>query len=157
VPLIQWIQNTWVDQAIRGSVATIRIAEIVHLFCLALFGGSVFLLNLILFARDRVRRSASRIADELLPWTATGLTGMALSGLVLFLSSPEKFYPNPALRMKFAFLLPAVLFQFTIHRRIALANPPASSSKARLAACFSTLLWVAVGFAGKAIGPFAVE
>jgi hypothetical protein len=157
MPLMQWIESTWLDAAIRSSVAGIRIAEIVHLLGLALFGGTVFVLNLTLFGFGPPRRSLSRIAGELLPWTITGFLIMALSGSVLFLSSPEKFYLNPALRVKLAILVPAFAFQFTLHRKIAFAHPPATPPKATLAACLSLLLWIGVGFAGKAIGPFAVQ
>jgi len=159
---MHWIENTWLDAAIRSSVAGIRIAEIVHLLGLALFGGTVFVLNLILLGPSfsslaPPRRSLARIAGELLPWTVAGFLIMVLSGSVLFLSSPEKFYLNPALRIKVAILVPALAFQFTLHRKIAFADPPAVPSKAALAACLSLLLWIGVGFAGKAIGPFAVQ
>jgi hypothetical protein len=154
---MQWIETTWLDAAIRSSVAGIRIAEIVHLLGLAMFGGTVFVLNLSLFGFGLPRLSLARIAGELLPWTVAGFLIMACSGSVLFLSSPEKFYLNPALRVKLAILIPALAFQFTLHRKIAFADPPAAPGKATLAACLSLVLWIGVGFAGKAIGPYAVQ
>ena len=48
-------------------------------------------------------------------------------------------------------------FQFTIHRKLPLSDPPAAPRKAALVAGISSLLWIGVGFAGKAIGPFAVQ
>lgn len=154
---MEWIQNTWIDQAIRASVATIRVAEIVHLLGLALFGGTVFLLNLSLFGFGPPRRSLPRVAGELLPWTVAGFLTMVVSGSVLFLSSPEKFYPNPAFRVKLLLLPLALIFQCTIHLKIAFAEPPATPARAAAAACLSTVLWIGIGFAGKAIGPYAVD
>lgn len=157
MPLIQWIESTGFDAAIRNSVAGIRIAEIVHLCGLALLGGSILLLNLSLFGFGLPRQSLPRIARELMPWSAASFLIMALSGSVLFLSSPENFYLNPALRIKLYVLAAALLFQITIHRRVALADPPAAPSTATLAACLSSILWIGVGFAGKMIGPYAVQ
>ena len=157
MPLIQWIESTWLDTAIRHSVATIRIAEIIHLLGLTLFGGTVFILNLTLFGFGPPRRALARIAGELMPWTVAGFLVMAVSGSVLFLSSPDRFYENPALRVKLAILPLALIFQFTIHRKIAFADPPAAPGRAALAACLSSVLWIGVGFAGKAIGPYAVQ
>lgn len=157
MPLIQWIEQTWLDAAIRDSVATIRIAEIVHLLGLVLFGGTVFLLNLALLGFGVPRRSLARVAAELLPWTVAGFLIMVASGMVLFLSSPEKFYLNPALRIKVALLPPALIFQFTLHRKIAYREPPTAADKAVMAACLSSALWIGIGLAGKAIGPYAVQ
>lgn len=157
VPLIDWLQNTWLDTAVRHSVATIRIAEIIHLLGLALFGGTVFILNLVLFGFGPPRQSLSRIAGELLPWTIAGFLLMAFSGSILFLSSPENFYLNPAFRIKLVLLPLALTFQFTIHRKIAFSDPPAAPARAALTACLSSVLWIGIGFAGKAIGPYAVQ
>ena len=157
MPLIQWLEGTSFDAAIRNSVPGIRIAEIVHLIGLALFGGTTLLLNLTLFGFGPPRPSLSRIARQLLPWTVAGLVIMLLSGALLFLSSPTRFYENPALRVKIGILVPAMAFQFTIHRKLSLSDPPAAPRMAALVAGISTLLWIGAGFAGKAIGPFAVQ
>ena len=86
---------TWLSAAMSGSVPAIRIAEIVHLFGLALFGGSTLLLNLSLFGVGPPRRSIPRIAGELMPWMLTGFVIMVVSGSLLFLSSPERFLAKP--------------------------------------------------------------
>ena len=51
-----------------------------------------------------------------------------------------------------AVLLAAITFHFTVHRRTARSEPPAGPFRARLVACVSLGLWLAVALAGKMVG-----
>jgi uncharacterized membrane protein YfcA len=78
---------------------------------------------------------------------------MLISGLLLVMTGPMKYYHSPSFRWKMLFLLLAVAFYFTLHRRViksdADVDPPGWS---RAAAVVSMALWLGVGLAGRAIG-----
>ncbi len=62
-------------------------------------------------------------------------------------------YGNWAFQIKMLFLLLALIFTFTIHRKIAMADEARISPIWRkLAAVLSILLWTGVGLGGRAIG-----
>lgn len=95
------------------------------------------------------RESAAEIVRETFYWTLGGLVVMILSGLMLFSSDPDNYYLNWAFDLKMFFLLLAIIFNYTIHRKTALSDSP---SAARLVACVSLGLWMCVIFGGIFIG-----
>jgi nucleoside recognition membrane protein YjiH len=58
------------------------------------------------------------------------------------------YYMNWAFDLKMVFLLLAVLFNYTIHRKTAMSDPPG----AKVVACVSLGLWTCVLFGGIFIG-----
>ena len=70
-----------------------------------------------------------------------------LSGPVLFLSDTRMYLHNPSFRFKIGALVIAIIFNYTIHRKVA-------SSDSSSAACrywwawFLLALWVSVVFGG---------
>lgn len=62
-------------------------------------------------------------------------------------------YYNGAFWIKMYSLFGAILFTFTIRRRVAAgATAPGTSAKAILVALISVLLWSGVGLGGRGIG-----
>src|SRR5579883_3013311 len=93
------------------------------------------------------------------PWTMVALVFVVFSGLMLFLAQPEIYLQRApyVLNERFMFLLKmsllatAVLYNFTVHRRVAkMDNPPPALSK--LVAAVSLVLWVSIVFGGIFIG-----
>jgi len=152
LPAFEWLQHTYLGETIRHSSALIASLEIVHLIGLALLLGSILMVDLSLLGRGIGRQPASRIARELSNWTLGGLAIMLASGPLIFLSEAVKCYKTPAFWVKMALLALAVAFHFSIHRRVALAEPPRAS--ARLVAIVSLVLWIGVALAGKGIAIF---
>ena len=70
---------------------------------------------------------ASQIAKATAPWTLLGLAVVLLSGPVLFLSDPRMYLYNPSFRFKIGALVLAIIFNYTIHRKVAMSD---SSSRA---------------------------
>jgi hypothetical protein len=56
------------------------------------------------------------------------------------------YYLNGAFQLKMVFFTLAVLFNYTIHRKVARGKPGAGSAK--LAAVVSLFLWIGVVFGG---------
>jgi hypothetical protein len=65
---------------------------------------------------------------------------------MMFSSDPDMYYLNRAFQLKMALLLVAIIFHYTVHRRIALSETIGLGSKA--VACMSLTLWVGIVFSG---------
>jgi hypothetical protein len=79
-------------------------------------------------------------------WTLAGLIIVITSGLVIFTSDPLRYYYNPSFRLKIICLLIAIIYNYTIHRKVASSKSPPLVAK--LVGAVSLLLWVTIVFAG---------
>ena len=153
--LCQWLERTWVGTTINHSKWLFPAIEAVHIVALTVLLGAIVFLNLRLLGVAFRTRSVAELAGELAPWTLTSLVIILISGALLFASEATKAYLNGPFQVKMVFLLGAILFHFTVYRKVtstgnASANPPWG----KLAAVVSMTLWFGVGWAGRAIGFF---
>ena len=88
--------------------------------------------------------------QDLWLWTLAGLLTVVFSGLLLYSSDPDMYYLNEAFLFKMACLLAAIVFHYTIHRKVVSSDAPSAYGK--IVACLSLTLWVAVVFGGIFIG-----
>jgi hypothetical protein len=72
---------------------------------------------------------------------------VVFSGVALFLSQTDIYRVNPIFPIKMYVLAAALIYNFTVHRKVAtMENPPPFLSK--LVGTVSLLLWVSVVFGG---------
>jgi hypothetical protein len=154
LPVFEWMESTPVAQAIRHSAPLIALLESIHLIGLTLLLGTILMVDLSLLGLGIGRSPTSRIAGELWGWTAAGLAIMLVSGPVLLSSEAIRCYKTPAFWIKMALLAIAVIFHFTIHKKVVFEEPPAPRQRAGWTACLSLGLWTSVALAGKAIAIF---
>jgi hypothetical protein len=151
-PLFEWLQNTVAGQTIRNYSALVALVEIVHLLGVTLLIGTVMMVDLSLLGFGMRRHPVWRIARELAPWTTAGLIVMLISGPLLLTSEALKCYDASFFWIKMGLLSVTLLFYFTVHQRVALAEPPVSRLRAGAVACISLVLWVGIALMGKMIG-----
>jgi Family of unknown function (DUF6644) len=152
--VFEWIQGTPVGAAIRRSAVLIALVEGVHLVGLALLVGTILMVDLSLLGRGIRRLSTPEIARQLAGWTVAGLVIMLVSGPLMMSSEAVRCYKTPAFWVKMALLAAALVFHFTIHRKVALAEPQVTAGRAAMVATASLALWFGVALAGKAIAIF---
>ncbi len=151
--VFHWLGHTDVGRAMQHSTYGVAIVEMVHLLALAIFGGTILLVDLRLFGIGLKRQSASRLHRELSPLFRVSFAAIVISGIVILSAEPMKCYYNTAFRAKMAILFFALLFHFTLHRKAVIsATGTVSSVWAKSAAALSLTLWLAVGLAGRAVG-----
>ena len=89
----------------------------------------------------------SEVLCDTAPWTLLGLAVVLLSGPILFLSDVRMYMHNPAFVFKMYALAAAILYNYTIHRKVAQSD--SSSQAVRVVtAVVSLVLWVSVVFGG---------
>jgi hypothetical protein len=124
--------------------------EVIHIAGIAILAGTIALVDFRLLGWGMTRQTAAEIAQDLAPWTLIGLTLAMLSGPLLFSSDPDMYYLNRYFQIKMALLLVVLVFQYTIHRKV--ANSDTEPAMGRLVACTSLVLWVGVVAGGIFIG-----
>lgn len=148
-----WCENSPLGEAIRDSRWLFPAIESIHLLALAVIGGAVLLMNLRLLGLGIRQQPAAQLWRDTRPWLFGSLTVMLVTGMLLFTSEATKLYYHEAFWVKMSALLLAMLFTFTVLRKVALAEPGRVAPLwSKAAALISLLLWSTVGVAGRWIG-----
>lgn len=151
-PFFAWFGNTAIANAIRSSAALIALLEIIHLLGLTMLAGTVLMIDMALLGLGIRRHPVARIATELAPWTTAGMVVLLISGPLILSSETKRCYDSSSFWIKMAILIVAIVFHFTVHRRVARSDPPAGPFRAGLVGLVSLGLWISVALAGKMIG-----
>ena len=140
--------------AVRNSKWTFAITEVAHLWGLAILLGASMVLYLRMAGLTLRHQPVSQVARQFGPWALAGLALMATSGGLLFMSEALKCLESPPFRIKMAFLFPAIIFHFTIYRKMKRGDESALFSPilGKLTAAVATTLWLGVGISGRLIG-----
>src|SRR5580658_7699015 len=138
-----------IENPLNSSPLSFPILECFHIVGFAFSVGTIALVDFRLLGWGMRRETPAQIARETSFWTLGGLVLMVFTGLMLFSSDPDMYYLNYAFDLKMVFLVLAIVFNYTIHRKTAMAEKP---GKGRLVACVSLGLWKCVIFGGIFIG-----
>ena len=123
------------------------LTEIIHIVGFAFSMGTIAVVDLRLLGLALPKQSAAQLLKDTAPWTLIGIAIMLTSGPVIFSSDPNMYLENSMFLSKMAALLTAIVFNYTIHRKVALsAHPPPMLAK--LVGGISLLLWISVVFGG---------
>lgn len=141
------IQTNAIADALNSSEWVFPIAECFHIAAFAWSIGLIALVDFRLLGVGLKRESASQVAKATAPWTLLGLAVVLLSGPVLFLSDPRMYLYNPSFRFKIGALVIAIVFNYTIHRKVALSDHSSKALQA-VVGVVSLALWVSVVFGG---------
>ena len=115
-----------------------------------MLGGAAFILALAAVRRTGLRgMSLTSLARGLRPLFGLGLVIMVISGVLIVLSMPFKYYLNTAFRVKMLLLIGAIVATAWL---LGSGQSSASGGRLRALALVSALLWLGVGFSGRLIG-----
>lgn len=152
VHIIEWLQETRLIGLLgAANQIVVVVTEVCHVLGLVSLLAAVVLINLRLFGVVLNRQPLALVARATGPMLWGGLGVTLLSGSVLFLSGPVRYYYNPAFQPKIGLLLLALLVQWTLYRKAAGTVAP-GPLLARAGAALSLTLWFSVGLCGRAIG-----
>src|SRR5437667_11924682 len=96
--LCEWLAATPGSIALHESRYMYLIVLSVHVLTLCLFVGTAAIVDLRLLGLTMQSVRVSEVMARLLPWTATGLLVMPISGALLFYAAPMLRYPTIFLR-----------------------------------------------------------
>src|SRR5581483_11956600 len=115
----KWCEASWLGKSISGSVYMFPVIEAVHLLALAVIGGAVLIVDMRLVGLGLRETPTSQVARDAEPWLIWSLIVMLVTGFMLMTSEAMRCYYNGAFWLKMWSLLFAMIFTFTIRRRVA--------------------------------------
>jgi len=153
---LEWLGSTSWSVALLESLYVWPFLESTHVLTLGLFVGTAVMNDLRLLGWTMKRVPVSEVTGRLLPWTRIGFTVMVVTGLLIFYSSPVRYYHNIFFRLKVLLLIVAGLNAFVfhrgIHRRVAEWDlDTVLPREARRAGAVSLVAWALIVVAGRLI------
>ena len=139
----EWVERSPIGELMRGSKAIFPIVESIHLIGLALFVGTLLLIDMGLLGRAMRRQPVAEVAAALAPWTRTGFVLLLLTGPFMFSAQAAKWHDNPVFWIKMLLLIIATSFQWSVRRRVALEPP------AKWIGAVSLVLWISTALSAK--------
>ena len=154
----RWIQNSSLLVAMRSSPWLFPIVATIHLFGLAIIGGSVLVVDLRLLGLAR-GVPVSALADHLLRWARWALVLVVPTGSLMFIAHATEMSSNPAFRLKLLLIAAAFLNAGLFHRWPFRAvgdwdTEIAAPLPAKLAGALSLGLWTGVLACGRLLAYF---
>jgi len=153
LPFFEWCEGTMIGAGIRDSVWLFPVIESLHLLAFAMIGGVVLLVDFRLFGLGLTREPVAEVGRAVQPWLLASLSVMVVTGVLLFLSEAVKCYSSNPFWVKIAALFLAILFTFTVRRKVVTADEArVGPFWSKLVALISLVLWGTVAWAGRWIG-----
>jgi hypothetical protein len=144
------LQNAVAD-ALNNTEWAFPLAECIHIGGFAVGIGSIALVDFRMLNLGLRKETPGRILRYTEPWTLIALVFVIFSGFALFLSQVDIYLINQIFPLKMYLLAAAIVYNFTIHRKVAtMKDPPPALSKS--VAILSLLLWVSIVFGGIFVG-----
>jgi hypothetical protein len=122
------------------------VCEVLHIIGFAIAIGTITMVDLRLMGVGLKKESAADLLKGTRAWTLGGLALVLITGPLIFSSDPNMYLHNASFRFKITALALAILYNYTIHRWVALKQT--SGGVAALAGLISLALWVSVVFGG---------
>ena len=141
----QWLESFSFSGWVRNTVWGYPYVQWIHFTGLSLWVGTIVAVDLRLLGLAGRRHTAAELADQLLPWTWTGLGIAVLGGFLLFSSIATTYVQNAAFQLKFPLLLLGIAYHVVVQRKVgqwgqSSATPPV----AKLAGLIELMLWLGV-------------
>jgi hypothetical protein len=153
LPFFQWCENTGLVAMLREIRWLVPTIEAIHAMGFAVLGGAVLVVNLRLLGVGLRQQPVAQVARDTERWLLISLSVIVPSGIVLFMTEAIKCYFYLAFWVKMTAFFLALVFTFTVHRSIAMADERQVSPRAsKVVAWVSLSLWSGVGIAGRLIG-----
>jgi hypothetical protein len=150
------IQGSALAEWMRLTNPAMQVVEALHVLAAVMVLGTVLIADLRLLGLADPQRTVTRVSRETLPLTWIAFAVAALTGSLMFTTSPQTYFENAAFQWKALALLAAglnmVLFQLVTARGIARWDRSEPPLGARIAGLVSLLLWAAVVLLGRWIG-----
>ena len=100
------------------------VFECFHIAAFAFSIGMIALVDLRLLGLGMRGQTPAQLVRETDLWTLLGLAVVLFSGPILFLSDTSMYLHNDSFRFKMVCLLLAIVFNYTIHRKVSLGEFP---------------------------------
>ena len=148
-PFFEWMYGIGVY---KSSIYLGPGINLVHLVAMCTFMGALLMVDLRLLGAGLTNQPVRQVARSAQPWLIGGLILLTLTGIPAVMTVALEEYANPVFWFKMYVLLAAVIFTFTVRRRVTSADearvPPVWR---KVVALVSIVLWMSVAAGGRLI------
>jgi hypothetical protein len=148
-------QSNAIADLLNNTEWGFAVAECFHIVFFAVAIGTIMVVDLRLLGFAFPRTTSAKLLHDTWVYTLIGLTVTVLAGMALFLSDPRMYYLSPWFRFKAAALLLAIIYNYTIHNKVASSSSSPSPAVSVAAGAISVLLWISVVTGGLFVGLLA--
>lgn len=138
-----FLQANPVSAVLNSAEWIFPTMECFHLLGFGIAIGTIAMVDLSLLGIGLGRKATSQAQRDVAPWTLTALVVVVIAGSVLFLTDPVHYLENRSFRFKITCLFLAIVFNYTIHRKVALSASNSAPANL-LAGIISLSLWACV-------------
>jgi hypothetical protein len=147
------LQSNAIADLLNNTEWGFAVAECFHIVFFGVAIGTIMIVDLRLLGLAFPRKNSAKLLDDTWVYTLIGLVVTVLAGMALFLSDPRMYYFSPWFRFKATALLVAILYNYTVHYKV--ASSSSSPGVGVVVGAISVLLWVAVVTGGLFVGLLA--
>ena len=143
-------QSNALTDALNNTEWVFPLAECIHILFFALAIGTIVIVDLRLMGLAFPRQSAAQLLQDTWVYTLVGLVVTVFAGMALFISDANMYYFHRWFRFKAALLFVAIVYNYTVHYKVASSSP--SQGMGVVVGALSVLLWASVVLCGIFIG-----
>ncbi len=152
--IFQAVQDTEFFTAMRESALVYPIVLSLHLTCIAIFGGMIWMTDFRLLGWAFKSVPLAEVVKQFRPFKTVGLVVMVSCGIMLAGAKIVDYYDNPYFLIKMTLLLLVGVHAWVFHRDVygnlaQLERAPAIPGKAKAAAYLSLFLWLGIMSMGR--------
>jgi hypothetical protein len=144
----EWLGETAFAMGVRDSITLYSVLDMIHQLGMLVFLGTITLVSLRLLGLVLRERPVSQVARDVRYAMMGALATLLVTGPLLFVPEPVRWYVNGIFRWKMTFLFTAILFHFTLYRWVT-RRDEAGPVLRRCTGALALLLWFGVGWAGR--------
>jgi hypothetical protein len=148
-PFFEWMYGIGIY---KSSIYLGPGINLVHLVAMCTFMGALLMVDLRLLGAGLTNQPVRQVARSAQPWLIGGLILLTLTGIPAVMTVALEEYANPVFWFKMYVLLAAVIFTFTVRRRVTIADESRVAPVWRkVVALVSIVLWMSVAAGGRLI------
>ena len=147
------LQSNAISDTLNNTEWAFPLAECFHIIFFGVAIGTIMIVDLRLLSLAFPRKTSAQLLQDTWVYTLIGLVVTVLAGMALFLSDPRMYYFSPWFRFKSGALLAAILYNYTVHYKV--ASSSVSPIVGVVVGAISVLLWASVVAGGVLIGLLA--
>lgn len=141
-PYFQAMNDSPVAKFISESLWVYPLDQAIHLLFLALFAGSILILDIRLLGFGMREQSIAKVARDSTPWVIIGLLGLVVTGIPQLIQNAMREYYSDFFWIKMYVLPVALVYTFTVRRKVAQAEEGrVSPGVQKIVGLVSLLLW----------------
>jgi Family of unknown function (DUF6644) len=141
-PYFQAMNDSEIAKFISESLWIYPLDQAIHLLFLALFAGSILILDILLLGYGMREQPVAKVARDSTPWVIIGFLGLVATGIPQLIQNAMREYYSDFFWIKMYVLPVALIYTFTIRRMVAQADEGrVSPAVQKVVGLVSILLW----------------